>query len=115
MTTTATSGHSLHVQFDPTHARVTLSLNCHETGRVACRLTCSEGCESWNEHTHEHVLIPTDECNAVVWMGDNAEEYCSTISDKPFPLHDGMPIELDWEGDTYIWAPMSPQELEVSA
>lgn len=105
------SGHSLRVLYDPSAAVVRLSLACHETGRAACRLVCSQDCETWDEHNHEHELIEADECNAVFWIGQDAEEYCKTESDTPFPLHDGMPVEVAWDSDTYVWTPVTTKPL----
>jgi hypothetical protein len=105
--TTQTSGHSLRVTFEPDNAAVRLALVCHETGRAACRLTCSHGCETWDVHSHDHELVEHGECNAVLWIGQNAEEYCEIKYLISFPLYDGMPVTVTWDSDTYVWAPIT--------
>jgi hypothetical protein len=108
--TPTTTGHTLRVTYEPESATVVLRLVCHVTGRVTCRLTCAEGCEVWDEHNHEHELTELNECNAVLWMDRNAEEYCALDSGPAIPLRDGMPVRITWDDDTYVWEPLSESE-----
>jgi hypothetical protein len=106
------SGHSLRVMFD--QSQVTLRLVCHETGRASCRLVCSQGCEQGDQE-HEHELVEIDNCDAMLWIGTDVEEYYRAIApntaETPFPIYDGMPVTVTWDGDTYVWAPV-PTEIK---
>ena len=108
------SGHSLRVMFEPDVALVRMSLVCHETSRASCHLVCSQGCEQWNKDDHEHPLVETNECNAVAWIGNAAEEYCALHDEDPsFSLYDGMPVTITWDADTYVWAPIPNDQTYV--
>lgn len=83
--------------------RVRLTLVCHAPERARCRLACSKGCEQWSGNDHEHPLVSGD-CLAVDWMDAEVEEYCKASGD--FPVHHGMPVSIEWVGDTYVWSPI---------
>jgi hypothetical protein len=53
-------------------------------------------------------LVPTDYCNAVEWLteGGWASEFYDQEADD-IPLHDGMAIDIRWEGDNYVWTAAS--------
>lgn len=104
--------HTLQAQFEAGYLR--LGIICHEHEASLCHLVCDEGCESWNLSDHVlpgrengleegHRLTRSNMCNAVEWFdatGDLAESYHGqTVS-----IHDGMPVDIAWTGDCYIWS-----------
>jgi len=101
-------GHTMRVTLNDD--TVILMPVCHEPEGADCRVACSEGCESFSYPDHEHKLDPVDWCNAVEYMNLAAEEYRSDNSkdDGEIALFDGMPIEVEWNGDCYVWAPVKP-------
>jgi hypothetical protein len=106
---TPKGGHTLKVIFR--NYRANLELVCHEPdGSELCRLVCARGCETAEQHRPDHPMEST-ECNAILWLQDEPEEACAHPGS--FPLHDGMPIRVTWDGvDTYEWAPILDTERE---
>jgi hypothetical protein len=104
-------GHRLRVMFKENH--VHLSLECLEPEGAVCRLACSEGCEEWQTYNHEHELTDMGECNAVLWITDDTiEEYCEwPPGGSGFPLFDKMPVIIEWDSDTYIWRPVTINDV----
>jgi hypothetical protein len=108
------SGHTMQVRQEGD--TVVLRPVCHEEpGKAWCRVECPHGCEvigtadhvlpgEMPDEDHVHVLLPADYCNAVEWLtegGYAAEFYDGEAED--IPLHDGMAVEVEWDGDAYIW------------
>jgi hypothetical protein len=93
---------------------VDLKLVCHETERWSlCHLICKEQCDGWNIDDHVmpgrengveegHQLEWRPICNAVEWMEDEGPEE-HFVGEDPTPLSDGMPVEVKFDGDTYVW------------
>lgn len=92
-------GHTLSAAID-TITGITLKAVCHEQPGAPCKRTCEQGCEEWGDD-HEHALVPTEECNAAVWLDESGMADCY---DGPgVDLNSGMPIEVFWDGDGYLW------------
>lgn len=101
------SHHTLSVKFHPD--TVVLEVVCHEQAGALCRLTCAKGCECWSL-PHEHEMRDLGYCNAQEWINSgDAEDACCQAT--RFPLHDGMPIEVHWDGPGvgYVWRPVLGQ------
>jgi hypothetical protein len=98
------AGHTLSVKFY--RETVDLSVVCLEQEGAPCRLTCSVGCDSWSV-PHEHEMKDLGYCNAAEWINNgDVEESCCGLAE--FPMHDGMPIAVNWDGDGigYQWRPL---------
>jgi hypothetical protein len=95
------TGHTLSVRFRDN--RVWLNLVCHEPDSAVCHLACSDCDDTSMGHNPKHTLTSTEECNAALWIGNNAEEYCEWRSS--FKLSDGMSVTIEWDSDTYVWYP----------
>lgn len=97
------AGHTMSVELS--YDTVTLKPVCHEPPGAICKVTCPQGCESYTYPEHEHGLTPTDTCNAVECLtsGDMVTEMCS--DKRAVLLRDGMPIDMEWDGDCYYWSP----------
>lgn len=86
-------------------ADVALRIECESAEGAWCRLTCDEGCEEYGPD-HPHQLVSTDGyCNAVEWIesGDSLHLSYSGDPTGSYPLHDGMAVDVVWEGDYYSW------------
>jgi hypothetical protein len=73
---------------------------CHEPAGAECRITCPQGCESWSL-PHEHEMEELDYCNAVAFLTEDDLGEC--YAGEEAPLHDGMPIAIEWTGVGYEW------------
>lgn len=109
MTTTeprdTSGGHVLRVRLQ--HEYVSLNVECHEPNGAQCRVTCAAGtCETYTYPNHEHGLKSTIDCNAVTFF-DNSDIECACATSEAFALYDGMPIEVEWDGDQYAWYPVA--------
>jgi hypothetical protein len=78
---------------------------CHEPDGAICRVECAEGCFSYTYPEHEHELTPREVCNAVEWMtaGECVVESYGGGSSREISLHDGMAINVRWNGEYYEW------------
>jgi hypothetical protein len=98
------SGHTMRVTLD--YDIVRLIPVCHEPEGAVCRVMCAakDPCESFGYPDHEHGLKSVDYCNAVEYLTseDSVEERCSNKGETA--LHDGMSIEVEWDGDGYTWS-----------
>ena len=95
------SGHTMKVLLNKD--TVCLCLVCHESDGAVCRVACRQGCEEACYSPNEHIG-PIDFCNAVEWMELEGDiEKCYTGDDE-IPLHDGMAVEVAWNGDCYGWS-----------
>lgn len=94
--------HTLAVTFASDH--IYLKAFCHQPEGAPCRLICSKGCESWDTTDHHHHLHDYGACTAAEFVNESGiEESCAM--EHAFPLRDGMPIVLTWQGDYYTWCP----------
>jgi hypothetical protein len=109
------SGHTMQVRQEGD--TVVLRPVCHEPEGAICRIDCTQGCEAWDV-PHEHPMKNLDYCSAVEWLTADgwASEYYDEDADD-IPLHDGMPIEVVWEGEFYVWRAVkgSPDPTESTA
>jgi hypothetical protein len=94
------SGHTLRVFLDRDTACVRAV--CHEPDGASCRMQCQANCEDFCANPEEHIK-PGDQCNAVEWMDLDGTAECYAGDDE-IPLHDGMAIEVTWDGDRYVWS-----------
>lgn len=113
------SGHTLRVVLDNEYVR--LRLVCHELDSARCHLVCSR-CDGYNSECsrhdvkvfqrddddldREHDLVPSETCNAVIWM-ENSDIECLCGVSVEVPLYDGMPVVVEWDGDNWNWIPVS--------
>jgi hypothetical protein len=92
----------------PTHSmRLTIEVGsvvadwtCIADEGAACRMTCPEGCETWDDDHWPHRLVDKGECNAVEWLDNDAWD--ETYGGDPEHLRSG-PVEVWWNGDGYSW------------
>jgi hypothetical protein len=77
---------------------------CHEPDGSICRVTCAadDPCETYTED-HECGLKPIDGCNGVDWLDAIGPQDCYGGGRDNVPIHDGMPIVIEWEGDGWEW------------
>jgi hypothetical protein len=105
------TGHSLRVVLD--RDTVCLSVVCNEADGTNCRSSCVVGCEGVCTDPDEHIR-PIDHCLAAEWVtleGCASQNYAGGDG---LALHDGMPINLTWNGDTYEWTAVKVEDAEVS-
>lgn len=78
-----------------------LDVKCHEGVNASCRRACVKGCEEVCSDPDKHVE-DTGECMAAEWItATSADEH---YVGERMPIRDGMPIEVDWSGDNWVWS-----------
>lgn len=82
---------------------VCLRLVCHEPDGSTCRRACTEGCDDFCSDADGHIK-PVSFCTAVEWMTEGGDAEECYAGDDEIPLHDGMPVEISWNGDYYEWS-----------
>lgn len=92
-------GHTLSVQM--IDEEIKLSLECHEPERAWCRLTCPEGCETWDTF-HDHELVDYGSCLAVEWS--EGVGVAEAHEGGPHDLSHGMPVHVWWQSEGWMWA-----------
>ena len=75
------------------------TVTCHATEGADCRLTCPDGCASWDSLDHQHELVDGGECNFVEWVANDG--VLDTHMGKHIPV-DGF-IEPEWNDDHFTW------------
>lgn len=95
---------SVAISEDYTH----LDVRCHEGVNAPCRRTCVKECEKTCSDPDKHVE-DTGECGAVEWI--NADSVDEHYVGEKRPIRDGMPIEVDWTGENWVW---SIPELDIA-
>lgn len=81
---------------------ITGKLTCSAPVGSDCRIVCDHGCESWPCGDDGHALIDNGECNAALWINQDALETAHG-GDGPETLRDG-PVDVWWTGTTWQWA-----------
>lgn len=81
---------------------ITGVVTCAAPEGAECRLICAQGCESWPCDIEGHSLVDSGACNAIEWLGMNAELAESYVGDA-HALTDGVIIP-HWTGDGYTWS-----------
>lgn len=104
---------SLHAS----HGCYSANIICHAEEEDQCRLECVAGCESWPCYgytddgiQYSHPLTDSGECQASLFIENSDDIWSCAAGD--FPLHDGMEVSLEWEGDYYTWAAKNPPPVE---
>jgi hypothetical protein len=95
------SGHTLRVFLHRDTACVRAV--CHEPDEASCRMQCQANCEDFCANPEEHIK-PGGHCGAVEWMDLDGTAECYAGDDDEIPLHDGMAIEVTWDGERYVWS-----------
>lgn len=92
---------------------IALDATCHSDKDAICRMTCHDGCESYNIAKHYngtylddegHELV-TGNCNAIEWFLLDDEMLSCLVTSKWVPLADNMEIDVEWIGDGWEWCP----------
>ena len=91
--------HSVSWTIDQT--RVQGTVTCHCAVGADCRMTCLEGCESWNVVDHVHELVDNGACLFVEWM-EATDGVLEAHNGPAQPLRDGF-IDPDTSGDNWTW------------
>lgn len=81
-------------------AGIELAIECQAQPHDECHTACIE------EYCDHRLDICSVEnmgyCNQVDWI-DNVGVEESYRGPSGLPLYDGMPVNLDWEGNGYVW------------
>jgi hypothetical protein len=90
--------HTVTVRIDDGTAIFTFE--CGASDDAMCRVTCDQGCETWNAG-HEHKLLPIDHCTFCEWTeevgADEIHEGTQTIAID-------VPVQIFYEqGIGYTW------------
>lgn len=104
------AGHTLSVKLDRDTAVV--SVDCHEPEGANCRKTCEFECPSWledHEQEYGHKLVDYGRCLAVEWMQNDASTAECYLGEDEIPIYDGMPVEVEWQGDFWGWLSLERQ------
>ena len=103
-------GHVLRVSLQG--AYVDLDVECHEPDGAVCRVECAAAtCETYSYPDHEHGLKAALDCNAVTFF-DDSDVVCACATPERISLCDGMPIEVEWDGDCYAWYPTTARTTD---
>ena len=90
--------------------RVRLTIECESPEGAMCRLECAEACgadeypcfsEDEDGTQRAHKLKDSGHCNAELFINEGDIEACNDMDEEP--LWDGMPVEVEWDGDGYVW------------
>jgi hypothetical protein len=92
--------HTVQISGDRWNDRPALTFTCDAAEGADCRLTCPQGCDTWELPDHEHTLVDAGECLVVTWLQEGDETY----GGKDGALLASVPIEVEWTGGGYLWS-----------
>lgn len=104
------TGHTLHAAISEGYLH--LEVKCHEGVNAPCRRMCVKGCDEICSDPDKH-FEDTGECGAIEWINADSVDEC--YEGERRPIYDGMPIEVDWTGDTWTWTIAEPASAERTA
>jgi len=87
--------HHIRIEFDPQYEVTTLVFGCTAAPDAPCHMVCPKSCESCDHERTEQVAY----CNPSEFI-NNHDETIQTAEKQPYIY---LPVELSWNGDTYVW------------
>ena len=97
--------HRLHLELQ--WGGLVPTFSCDAPVGSECRLTCSVGCEDW-EQDHEHEMVDSGECQYVIWLENGDFDWSH---EGIAVLYDG-PIDAKWMGDYFSFKIPSTKDDE---
>ncbi len=121
--TAPTAGHVLRIEAD--RFGIELSVECREPDGAPCRLDCAEPAERCgredmpphSDYEGEHATRDMGDCNYRLWLTEDPS-LLPELHDPaagPEPISDGMPVDIRWDGDSYVWRAAKVEPAERAA